>query len=286
MPTRIRVSQSCLRAALFALCISLGVAANAFAVDVLFPQPLHLTRAVEDPIAQSTFTIDEYYAGNRVVTISGPRVQIWDYERQERIEIQRDAGTYSVIAFGDLARAQSALRPAQSQSMAASDERRAPAWTRESLGMQDGPSGKRMEAFTLKAGGGPSVTLGVDRSILLSRAAMEIVIGAAFPNPRRDGHDAILSAAQIDVAPMSSGLVRTSSDSAVAAQYALPVQQITTFPAGGDTLQVRNVITGIRHETVPDALLVIPPGSRKVESHVEAFARELRAVDALPQTSQ
>jgi hypothetical protein len=284
VPKRIRVSKARLRVALLTWCLSLGMAANALAMDVLFPRPLHLTRAVEDPIAQTTLTIDEYYAGNRVVTISGARVQIWDYERQERIEIQRDAGTYSVLSFADMARAHSSVSPVQSQAMASSDEPQTPAWTRESLGTQPSASGQRMEAFTLKADAGPTVTLGVDRSILLSRTAIEVVIGAAFPNPRRIGHEAILSAARMDEASLSSPLVRTTADSVTAAQYALPVQQITTFAADGETLQVRNVVTRIRQESVPDALLLIPPGSRKVESHIEAFARELRAVDALPGT--
>jgi hypothetical protein len=38
-------------------------------------------RRVDDPIAKTTATIDEYCAGNRVVTVRGPKVTIADYGR-------------------------------------------------------------------------------------------------------------------------------------------------------------------------------------------------------------
>jgi hypothetical protein len=68
----------------------------AFAANALFPRPLHLVRRVDDPISNTTATIDEYCAGNRVVTIRGSKVAIADYDVQQLTEIDHAALTWSV----------------------------------------------------------------------------------------------------------------------------------------------------------------------------------------------
>src|SRR6478672_9484049 len=51
------------------------------AAPALFPQPLHLTRAVDDPSGKTT-VVDEYCRGNTMVSISGDRTVIADYDKQ------------------------------------------------------------------------------------------------------------------------------------------------------------------------------------------------------------
>jgi hypothetical protein len=72
------------------------IAPMAFAANALFPRPLHLVRRVDDPISNTTATIDEYCAGNRVVTIRGSKVAIADYDAQQLTEIDHAAQTWSV----------------------------------------------------------------------------------------------------------------------------------------------------------------------------------------------
>lgn len=126
--------------------------------EALFPKPLHLVRRIEDPIAQTTITVHEYCAGNRIATIHGERVAIVDYDLQRIIEIDRAAGTYSVTRFEEAAKTQTrALK----------------------VGEIDG-----------------KLEIDVDRRVELSRDAVEALIGAAYPNERRAEHDALLEASR------------------------------------------------------------------------------------------
>src|SRR5262245_33193591 len=94
------------RAALrIALCASLCVAFSALGAEPLFPTPLHITRQVHDPITDRTFVLDEYAQGNRLVSVSGAKTSIADYEKGELTEIDRDTATYSVTRFDAIAKA-------------------------------------------------------------------------------------------------------------------------------------------------------------------------------------
>jgi hypothetical protein len=42
------------------------VATHAIAAEMLFPEPLHITREIADPISGSTVTVEEYCHGNRI----------------------------------------------------------------------------------------------------------------------------------------------------------------------------------------------------------------------------
>jgi hypothetical protein len=264
------------------------VGSAAFAVDGLFPQPLHLTRRIEDPVSRSTATIHEYCAGNRVVTVNGNRVAIADYAKQELTEIDRTAGTYSVTSFADLAKTAPAV--AHRTLTASADATRVnarPHWKSAALGVKPSASGRSMDVYeaTLDRSDDEHVKLeiGVDRNVRLSRAAVEVLIGASFPNSHSDEHDAILEAASGKPAahPLTS-----NSTMANAAEYGLPVEQVTTFTVAGEQLTVRNAIVDIRNDLPPNDVLTIPSGATRVESRAVRLARELRELDRLPPASQ
>ena len=125
------------------------------AVAVLFPKPIHFVRKVDDSISAKSVTFDEYCAGNRIVTVRGARVSIADYEKQELTEIDREAGTYSVTRFAEIAKAKPAAKSRD-------DEK---------------------------------VEINVNRNVALSRDAVEALIGASYPNTRTKAHDVALNAA-------------------------------------------------------------------------------------------
>src|SRR2546423_202053 len=124
------------------------------AAAVLFPKPMHLVRKVDDSIAGKSATFDQYCAGNRIVTVRGARVSIADYDKQELTEIDREAGTYSVTRFNEIAKAKPGAK-------ARDDEK---------------------------------IEVNVNRQVALSRDAVEALIGASYPNTRTKRHDAVLNA--------------------------------------------------------------------------------------------
>ncbi|HJQ41169.1 MAG TPA: hypothetical protein VKB93_28865 [Thermoanaerobaculia bacterium] len=219
------------------------VALSAIAAEALFPQPLHLVRRVEDPFAGKTATLHEYCAGDQVVTVNGAHVVIADYGKQQLIEIDRAAGTYSVTRFEELAKLNAAPPPAA-------------ALTNDNI----------------------KLDVKVDRTAHLSRAAVEVLIGAAYPNARRAEHEQILRAAA--GSERGKGLVANSAD-APPNDYALPVEQTLTILEDGERITMRNTILEVRRELPPDDLRLIPPGARLVESRATRLARELRDLDHL-----
>ena len=204
------------------------VASSSF--GALFPTPLHLVRRVDDPVAQTSTTIDEYCYGDRIVTINGSRVAITDYAGQQLTEIDHRVATYSVTSFADIAKA----RPAAPESKT-------------------------------------TVRVEVDRSVALSREAVEALIGASYPNRHAADHDRILSAA----APPGGGRIAAQSQSA----YGLPSDTSVTFENG---LTMRNVIVRVDHDLPPAQLMLIDPGATRVESRLTRVPRELKQLDVLP----
>ncbi|HYC62645.1 MAG TPA: hypothetical protein VEK79_24050 [Thermoanaerobaculia bacterium] len=198
---------------------------GAGAAELLFRQPRHFTRRIDDPISGTARLIEEYCAGNQVVTISGDSVAIADYAKQELIEIDRAAGTYSITSFDAIARANA--------HHTSNDD--------------------------------VSVTVRVDPAIALSRSAVEVLIGAAYPNQRRKEHEVTLG--------RSRGVVTQSAD------YALPVEQTIEH----DGVTITNKIVAISADRVPQQALLIPPGAKLVESRITRLARELRDLDRLPE---
>jgi hypothetical protein len=210
------------------------VVSSSLEAATLFPTPLHLVRRIEDPISRTTTTLDEFCYGGRIVSVTanGSRVAITDYDAQLLTEIDHAAATYSVTRFDDIAKARPHV---------------------------DTPS---------KA----TVTVSVDRSVALSRDAVEAIVGAAYPNRRDSRHEQILAAA----APSSGG--RLAAQSAESA-YGLPTDTSIEFEEG---LVYRNVVIRFDHDLPPPQAMLIDPGATRVESRLTRMTRELRQLDKLP----
>ena len=255
------------------------------AETVLFPKPLHLVRRIEDPLAKGVATVHEYCAGNRIVTVSGSRVVVADYDKQELTEIDRQAGTYSVTRFEEIARVQQDLQrtPGAVAKSGVNAAAKKETWKTTSLGARSSAAGRSVDSFELVHGekaGRTTIQVGVDRHVALTRGAVEVLIGAAFPNIRRDEHDALLAAS----ASTRGGrqIEANAAGSDAAADYGLPVEQVFTFEADGARVDMRNTIVEVTSDLPPADLVVIPPGARVVESKTVRLARELRELDTLP----
>jgi hypothetical protein len=245
--------------------LSLFVAPAAFAATALFPRPLHLVRRVDDPISQTTATIDEYCAGNRVVTVRGPKVVIADYDAQQLTEIDHAAQTWSVTPFADIAKSRTDL-DARIGNKTAAAEAKVTALERTSSGA-DGyvlsePHRRTQIAF--------------NRSVALSRAAAEVLIGAAYPNVKNAEAEGILSAAG------GNGTVSAMSSGGGNATYGLLVERTLTIETGGTTLVSHNDVVRIGDEAPPADAMLIEPGAKRIESRLTRLARELREIDAIP----
>ncbi len=140
---------------LWAMVLLAPASALSAAERVLFPDPLHITRELSDPVTQKTIVIDEYCQGNRVVSVSGQRTAIADYAKGELTEIDFAAGTYSITKFEQIARA---------------NEKHAPR----------GNGGTRR----IEAKG--------DARKTLSRGAVEALMGIGYPHRSDPAADAVL----------------------------------------------------------------------------------------------
>jgi hypothetical protein len=241
------------------LCILAALPATA--ATSLFPRPLHLVRRIDGPAAKSE-SVDEYCSGNRIVTVRGKRVLIADYAEQQLTEIDRDASTYSVTRFDEIAKAAaqlSASRPAAASRFAVTRV--------ETMGSRDR---YRIEGANAK------IEVGIDRSIALSRDAVEALLGAAYPNVRRPEHEAVLQAAGGGV-----GGGRVAAQSAEP-QYGLPAEETITYSFEGSSVTLHSAIVRADVDAVPPELLLIPPGARRVESRITRIGRELQDVETLP----
>jgi hypothetical protein len=216
----------------FFLCVALLAAMAAGAGEVLFPKPLHLTRRIEDPFSKTPIVVEEYCAGNRVVTVRGERVVIADYERQELTEIDRAAATYSITRFDEIARS---LPPAETARVN-TRSRKLPGDRFEFIVEN---SAKADAAITRT-----KIEVSVDRTVQLRKPALDVLLGAAYPYRPGAHHSRLMEAA-------GTGL---------------PSEQITTYEFEGREVVTRSVITRVAEERVPPELVALPPGARRVES--------------------
>jgi hypothetical protein len=288
------MSRAYLGVALLALHAS-AWCVNAAPPRALFPNNLHLTRQVQDPLSGTAVTIEEYCSGNRMVAVSGDRTVVVDYDKQEITEIDRRAGTYSVSRFSDIAglAAESGAASPRRQSAAATTNGAAPRerWKVTPQGVR-GAAGRSVEQFEFLDEGEirRKVDVGVDRSVALTREAVEVLIGAAYPNTPRDEHEPVLRAA---AARSESRVATTGSGASASAAatiddqptYGLPVTQAFTFSDSGSELTFRSTITRVGAEAVPAEALLIPPGAKRVESPASAVRRQLRELDHPGSTS-
>lgn len=218
----------------------LFVSLVAAVAEVLFPTPLHLTRQIHDSIGGATVTVEQYCYGNRVVSVSGAVTSIADYEKNELTEINRDEGTYSITRFDDVARALNYGAPpakASSEALKADWEIR-------------NNAGNALEAELDEGTTKRQTRVAVDRSVSISKDALDVLIGAAYPNSRKPEDAIAVQAAKGERA------------------YALPVEQKTTFIIGGDGAEMRDVVTRVGNEQVPPELIAVPPDAKLVESRL------------------
>jgi hypothetical protein len=237
----------------------------------LFPVSLHLVRRVEDPIANTATEVDEYCTGNKIITIRGAKTAIVDYDRQELIEIDRAASTYSVASFEDIAKAKSLGDPAAPKRKAIASTAARPVWTTTPLGVKSSSAGRSADSFELKTDH-MTVDVAVDREITLSRAALDALSGGGYPNRASEQQDAVARAC-----------VRTTDTQAQMAgggTYGLPLDQSITIDADANTkLTIRNTVIKVTNELPRPELLAIPAGAALVESRAARMVRTLKEAE-------
>src|SRR5207244_13502940 len=118
---------------------SLVVPSAVAAAPPLFPTPLHITRQVHESVSGKSTVLEEYGVGNRLVAIRGGLTSIADYEKGELVEIDRDAGTYSITRFDAVARANRIVNPSAGADAASGAKKDHPL---RSLGEKPATSGR------------------------------------------------------------------------------------------------------------------------------------------------
>jgi hypothetical protein len=241
--------------------------------DVLFPAPLHVTRRVTDSISGSTTTVEQYCYGNRVVTVRGPVTTIADYDKSELTEIDRAAGTYSVSRFDQIAKALHPKAVATNALRTSSDAKKS--WELRPLGRNGALSARSTDIFEADRDDAEvkrHVRIGIDSSVTLSKDALDVLTGSAFPSSPKDEDAAIAIAAK--------GRARRSVNGADA--YGLPVEQLFQFDVEGQRAEYRDVVLRVGEEAPPAGAVAIPAGATLVESRVIQTTRMLDAIDRLP----
>ncbi|HEX2832543.1 MAG TPA: hypothetical protein VHW00_05990 [Thermoanaerobaculia bacterium] len=244
---------------------------------VLFPQPVHLTRQITDPFSPTPIVVEQYCYGNRLVTVRGARTTIADYERNELTEIDRDAGTYSITSFEDVARATAGPYTAATKASAKQKQ-----WTVNPKTARASKLGRNAEVFELSqetAMQSETIEVSIDRTIELSPAAADVLLGVAYPSQKNGSTDAVLNVARarrgLDVASSSTtGATANAND-----PIGLPIEQITRIEVEGERLEHRDVVVHVGRELPDPTLIALPPNATRVESQLTLRARVLEEID-------
>ena len=239
------------RAGVLYLALSLSVAIPLQAATPLFPRPFHLVREIDDSLSGRVVRVDEYYAGDRVITINGQKTAIADYAKQELTEIDRGKATYSIASFAQIAAAQPAPRAAATNDRKQVIERKG----------SDRRAGRNVDIVSADdAGASLHADVAVDASMSLSKDAFDVVAGGAFPKNGGAAVDLVRGAAA-----MRHG--RVTSDAASSGEsYGLPVEQTLRWKTQSDAVVVTTRIVSIDETSPPADLVVIPAGARRVEA--------------------
>jgi hypothetical protein len=253
------------------LCL-LTAAWPAAGASALFPKPLHLVKRIDDPLAKKPVTVDEYCYGDRIVTVSGDHVTVIDYAAQTVTSIDHAASTWSVTRFDEIAGA----RPKTSSAKTAE----ATAAKVTAAGMKSSAGGRSVETYDIEAAQ-TRVSIGFDRSVAVSRAAVEALIGAAYPNTRRPEHDAILSVA--GRGGKQSRIASNAEKQEPVADYGLPSEQSITIESDGGAVTLKTSVLRIDGDLPPQRATLIDPGATRIESPIERFNREMRDADTIPE---
>lgn len=252
---------------LLPLVLLLG-ASSTLAAASLFPRPLHLVRKVQDPFAKSARVVDEYCYGNTIVVVAGQRVTITDYAAQQVTEIDHAHDTYSVTRFDEIAKAAASPKRGGFKAAPASAGKVTGAWRTTPLGMRNSASGRSVDSFEINDGA-TKIEVGFDRSYGLSRDAVEALVGASYPNVRREEHGEMLR-------------VAARANAAADAAYGLPSEKSITYKTEGGPITVRDSIVRVDGDLPPRDALLIEPGAKRVDAHVIRLERELHDADTIP----
>ncbi len=238
----------------------------------LFLKPMHLTRQLTDSLSGTTSTIEEYYVGDRAISIRDHRTSIADYSTGELTEIDRREGTYSVTRFEAIAGAKSREEGSVRQLKARRfqlDEINA-----STTGLQ----GRRFRV-SLDSSEDERVELEVtiDPDVRVSKDAFEVLTGSAWP---LDGG-------------LASAVTREAARAALAdshrreaESYGLPLELVMTWSVMGESVRTSSKVKYIGEELPPTELVAIPPGAREVISRTVESARLLEELDQLPEESR
>jgi ferredoxin len=190
-----------------------------------------------------------------------PRMDEASFDAQQLTEIDHAAQTWSVTPFAEISTSRSDL----DTRMGKTDARRAAK-----------PTAISADGYVISEGH-RRLELGFDRRVVLSRAAAEVLIGAAYPGVKSAESDDILSVAAIG-GSVSAMTVGSPGDGA----YGLLTERTLTIEANGTTLVSHNSVIRIGDETPPADAMLIEPGSKRIESRLTRMSRELRDLDTLP----
>lgn len=261
----IRTVASALRA-----LVCLAVVTPVLGASAIFPAPIHITREVHDPISGKTVVLNEYGYGNRLVSVRGNVTAIADYEKGELTEIDRSAGTYSVTRFEIIARAaklqgggeMTSTTPSKSADLTA-------------LASKPTKSGRPADFFRSKSEA-HSVEVAVDRSVRLSKEALEVLLGTAYPGTANEQHEVVIAAAR-----GGRRAIATNSEQQETL-YALPIEQLFEFTFDDERVEFRSSVLRVADEPPPADVIAIPPGARLIVSRTAAVVRELELIDSPP----
>lgn len=256
----------------FALILA-GAASPLPAAEALFPQAIHLTREVSDSLSARTTRIEEYCSGNRIVSITGAKTVIADYEKSELTEIDRVSGEYSVTSFETVARAEGMT---VSRSLEKFGETRPINLMDRGSRQIRARSGEAYETTIEEARGKITMVIVVDSELELSRDALAVVDGAAWPQPPTREHEVVEAACERQRRTRG---IEAASDKRM---YLMPLEQTTTWELSGETVRRSNVVVRIGNEFPPPELIAVPPGARLVESRIVQRQKMLDDLDRLP----
>jgi hypothetical protein len=254
-------------AASAALWASLSIAAE------IFPKPLHITRVIEDPIARSRTTVDEYLVGDVMISTTGARTAIFDYQSSRITIIDRTAGTYSISTFEEFA----ASRPMLPASAAAKRQTK-DSWTIETKATEQraGRESDVREAKEKNSQSPRTVRVTTDRAISLNTEGFEVLTGSRYPLSGDELTEVVREVARRDA----------TATSKAASSFSLPLMTVVTYRDGSEEIKLVNEVTRVVEEA-PNALLTeIPRGARKVDSPFVSIDRKLKEIDTLPGSKQ
>jgi len=256
-----------MRAGVCALALSLFAPLVAYAANPLFPKAFHVVREVDDSLTGHVVRIDEYYSGDRVITINGAKTAIADYAKQELTDIDRGKATYSVASFAQLASAMPARR-----AMSASTDTR-PVIERKG---SDRRAGRNVEIVTADdPAASLHVEVAVDESASLSKDAFDVIAGGAFPKSGGPAVDLVRGAAA-----MKHGRA-ASNATASGESYGLPVEQTLRWQVQGASVVVTTRIVTVDEQLPPADLIAIPAGARRIEAKAVEAKRIAADSDSL-----